>query len=79
MQVTEEDYRELDRYLRAVFVLLEGIADVDEAREILSSYLASSPPGLTDDYQELLIELFFGKCAKTYVAVQKGAIGEVNR
>ena len=32
---------------------------MDEAREILSAYLASSPPGLTDDYQELLIELFF--------------------
>ena len=66
MEPTEEDYRELDRYLRTVFVLLEGIADVDEAREILSSYLASSPPGLTDDYQELLIELFFGKCGKTF-------------
>ena len=36
MQVTEEDYQELDRYLRTVFVLLEGIADVDEARQILS-------------------------------------------
>ncbi len=66
MQVTEEDYRELDRYLRTVFVLLEGIADVDEARQILSSYLASPPPELTDDYQELLIELFFGKCGKTF-------------
>ena len=66
MQTTEEDYRELDRYLRAVFVLLEGIADVDEAREILSSYLASPSPELTDDYRELLIELFFGKCAKTF-------------
>ena len=66
MQITEEDYRELDRYLRTVFVLLEGIPDVDEARQILSSYLASSPPGLTDDYQELLIELFFGKCAQTF-------------
>ena len=66
MQTTAEDYRELDRYLRAVFVLLEGIADVDEAREILSSYLASPPPELTDDYRELLIELFFGKCAKTF-------------
>ena len=31
---------------------------MDEAREILSAYLASSPLGLTDDYQELLIELF---------------------
>ena len=66
MQVTEEDYRELDRYLRTVFVLLEGIADVDEARQILSSYLASPPPELRDDYQELLIELFFGKCGKTF-------------
>ena len=47
-------------------MLLEGIADVDEAREILSSYLASPPPELTDDYRELLIELFFGKCAKTF-------------
>ncbi len=44
MRATEEDYRELDRYLRAVFVLLEGIADVDEAREILSCYLASPRP-----------------------------------
>ena len=66
MQTTAEDYRELDRYLRAVFVLLEGIADVDEAREILSSYLACPPPALTDDYRELLIDLFFGKCAKTF-------------
>ena len=39
---------------------------MDEAREILSSYLASPPPELTDDYQELLIELFFGKCGKTF-------------
>ena len=66
MQPTEEDYRELDCYLRTVFVLLEGIADVDEARQILSCYLASSPPELTDDYQELLFELFFGKCGKTF-------------
>ena len=32
----------------------------------LSCYLASSPPELTDDYQELLFELFFGKCGKTF-------------
>ena len=66
MQTSEEDYRELDRYLRAVFVLLEGIPTWMNTREILSSYLAIPPPELTDDYQELLIELFFGKCGKTF-------------
>ena len=35
----EADYEILDRYLEAAFQLLEGIADVEEARTTLNSYL----------------------------------------
>ena len=68
MRPTEGEYDELDRYLHTVFVLLEGIADVEEARRILSTYLAEAPRALGEEHRELLIDLFFGKCAKTYDA-----------
>ncbi len=62
-----EDYETLDRYLEAAAQLLEGIADVDQARDTLSRYLEyhrqrSLPPELA----ELLIQLFFQKCSREF-------------
>ncbi len=62
-----EDYAILDRYLQAAIQLLEGVADVDTARDTLSRYLEfHHAHDLPPDLSELLIKLFFQKCRKEF-------------
>lgn len=61
------EYDDLDRDLRTVFALMEGMADVEEAFLKLRDYL-DSPRPCTDkpDLDVFLIELFFDKCRKDF-------------
>lgn len=64
-----QDYAILDRYLEAAIQLLEGGADVDTARTTLSRYLEfHRSSSLSPELEEMLIELFFQKCAKEFGA-----------
>lgn len=61
------EYDKLDRYLRTVFALMEGMATVDEAFLQLSNYLDSSHEcNRNPDLDAFLIELFFDKCRKEF-------------
>jgi hypothetical protein len=60
---TPRDYEILDRYLEVTFQLLEGIADVVEARQTLRSYLElHRREHLPPEMEQLLKELFVEKC-----------------
>ncbi len=64
-----EDYETLDRYLEAAVQQLEGIADVDQARDTLSRYLVyHHVRQLPAELAELLIQLFFQKCGRDFRA-----------
>lgn len=62
------DYAQLEENLMIVFSLLEGIADTEEARSLLSAFLEKSRDqgSLPPEYEEFLIRLFFDKCSKEF-------------
>ncbi len=68
LEPTDEDYQVFDRYLKTAVQLLEGVADVEEAHGTLSRYLEfHRQQGLQPELEELLIQLFFHKCAKEFL------------
>ena len=61
----EADYEILDRFLGTAFQLLEGFADVKEARATLDSYLQyHRQHQLPPEMEEMLLKLFQEKCQK---------------
>ncbi len=65
--VDPRDYEVLDRYLRTAFQLLEGFAEVEEARETLRDYLEfHHQQRLPPELAQLLIDLFFLKCRRRF-------------
>ena len=64
---TPRDYEVLDRYLQTAFQLLEGFAEVEEARETLRDYLEfHHRQRLPPEMAQLLIDLFFLKCRRRF-------------
>lgn len=60
-----EDFEALDRYLKTVFGLLEGIEDVPQAFHHLQDYLQwHRREGLPPELEDFLLELFYHKCRK---------------
>ena len=72
MSNREAHYLAFESYLETVFSLIEGMADVEEAQHILSEYLAQGPEELNDNLEDLLIELFFAKCRRTFQGLDSG-------
>lgn len=61
------EYDRLDRYLKTVFSLMEGLATVEEAQVCLREYLEwHRQSGLQSEPESFLIELFFDKCRKEF-------------
>lgn len=64
----QQAYDRLDLYLSAVFQLLEGIADIDEAaRGIRKALESPQTRDLDRNLEALLYELFFAKCRKYFL------------
>ncbi|HLV02338.1 MAG TPA: hypothetical protein VKZ59_13795 [Acidobacteriota bacterium] len=61
-------YTSLEENLMVIFALLEGMADVEEARSLLSAYLKTSTERnkLPVEYETFLIRLYFDKCHKEF-------------
>ena len=61
------EHQILDRYLKTVFSLIEGLADVEEASHHLHDYLQwHRQQGLNPELESFLIEIFFDKCHREF-------------
>ena len=67
MSTAKVDHSTLDTYLATVFALIEGGHDISAAQRRLSNYLADPGQQLSSDGEQMLMELFFDKCAREWV------------
>lgn len=65
----DPEYDNLDRYLKTVFYLLEGMADVEQAFLQLRDYLEWKHENhIQPELDDFLIELFFDKCRRDFTS-----------
>ena len=59
------DYKEVDKYLKLMFKLLEGFADFEEAEKSLNQYLTEKGDDLPSGVKEMMTKILEEKRKKT--------------